>query len=430
MNTIITPHKFTGTVKIPSSKSHTIRQLLIASLADGESEIKDPLDSLDTRSCIDACRTFGAKINEVYDDKKLISLRIIGNNNFKISAVSNNIDVGNSGTTLYLALAVAALQSQPIEFTGDESIQKRSAASLLDALAGLGVQVQSNNGYAPITIKGGWKGGRVSLPCPTSQYLSALLIAAPLAPAGTLTEIDVPLLNEKPYIDMTLSYLKSHGIAYEASPDYSYFKIPGGASWKSFSSFVPADFSSAAFPVAAAAITGGPVTLLGLDPNDTQGDKYFFEILKEMGCDVKWQKDNNSEHTVTVSRNGTLRGGTFDLNKTPDLLPAAVAVAAFAQGDTSLVNVAHARIKETDRIAVMSKELLKLGVSCTELPDGLIIHGKGLIAAPEKTVIEGHGDHRIVMAFAVAALGANFAIEITTAECADVTYPGFLDLLA
>jgi len=430
MNTIITPHKFSSTVKIPASKSHTIRLLLIASLADGESDIKDPLDSLDTRSCIEACKAFGAEINEVYDDnRKLISLKIIGNNNFKIPVVSNSIYVGNSGTTLYLALAVAALQSQPIEFTGDESIQKRSAAPLLDALAGLGVQVQSNNGCAPITIKGAWKGGRVSLPCPTSQYLSALLIAAPLAPAGTLTEIDVPLLNEKPYIDMTLSYLKSHGIAYEASPDYSYFKIPGGASWKSFSSFVPADFSSAAFPAAAAAITGGPVTLLGLDPNDTQGDKYFFEMLKEMGCDVKWQKENNSEHTVTVSRNGTLRGRTFDLNKTPDILPAAAAVAAFAQGDTSLINVAHARIKETDRIAVMSKELLKLGVSCTELPDGLIIHGKGFISAPEKTVIEGHGDHRIVMAFAVAALGANFPIEITTAECADVTYPGFLDLL-
>jgi len=435
MNVRITPHKFTGSVRIPASKSHTIRQLLIASLADGESEIKDPLDSLDTRSCIEACKAFGAKINEVYENKKLVSLRIIGNNNFtkshSASAVNSpQIDVGNSGTTLYLALAVAALQSQAIEFTGDESIQKRSASPLLDALAGLGVQVQSNNGCAPITIKGGWKSGRVSLPCPTSQYLSALLIAAPLAPAGTITEIDVPLLNEKPYIDMTLSYLKDHGISYKAAPDYSSFIIPGGSSWKTLNCPVPADFSSAAFPSAAAAITGGPVTLLGLDPNDTQGDKYFFEILKEMGCDVKWQKNNNGEQIVTVSRNGDLRGGTFDLNKTPDLLPAAAAVAAFAQGDTSLVNVAHARIKETDRIAVMSKELLKLGVSCTELPDGLIIHGKGLISAPEKTVIEGHGDHRIVMAFAVAALGANSPIEITTAECADVTYPGFLDLLA
>ncbi|MDR0465597.1 MAG: 3-phosphoshikimate 1-carboxyvinyltransferase [Treponema sp.] len=430
MNAVITPHKFTGTVKIPASKSHTIRQLLISSLADGESEIKRPLDSLDTRSCIEACKAFGAEIEEIYNDNnELVSLKIIGNNNFKMSVVSNQIDVGNSGTTLYLALAVAALQSQSIEFTGDESIQKRSAASLLEALAGLDIQVQSNNGCAPITIKGGWKGGKVSLPCPTSQYLSALLIAAPLAPADTVTEIEVPLLNEKPYIDMTLSYLNSNNIPFESSSDYSYFKIPGGASWKSFSSAVPADFSSAAFPAAAAAITGGPVILLGLDPNDTQGDKYFFEILKKMGCNVLWQKDKNNEHTVTVSRNGVLCGGTFDLNKTPDLLPAAAVVAAYAHGDTAFINVAHARIKETDRIAVMVKELAKLGVSCTELPDGLIIHGKGFLSALEKTVIEGHGDHRIVMAFAVAALGANFPIEITTAECADVTYPGFLNLL-
>jgi len=430
MNTIITPHKFTGTVKIPASKSHTIRQLLIASLADGESEIKDPLDSLDTRSCIEACKAFGAKIIEVYDDnRKLVSLKIIGNNNFKMPIVSNSIDVGNSGTTLYLALAVAALQSQPIEFTGDESIQKRSAAPLLDALAGLDVQVQSNNGCAPITIKGGLKGGRVSLSCPTSQYLSALLIASPLAPAGTITEIDVPLLNEKPYVEMTLSYLKTHNIPFEASADYSHFRIHGGSFWKTLNCPVPADFSSAAFPAAAAAISGGSAVLLGLDLNDTQGDKYFFEILKEMGCEVIINHTNGDNSSITVSRKGSLCGGTFDLNETPDLLPAAAAVAAYANGDTSLVNVAHARIKETDRIAIMTKELAKLGVCCTELPDGMIIHGKGTISPPQKTIIEGYGDHRIVMAFAAAALGAKYPVEITTAESAAVTYPGFLELL-
>ena len=436
MNAVITPRRFTGTVKIPASKSHTIRQLLTASLADGESEIKCPLDSLDTRSCIDACRVFGAEITEVYGDNNgLVSLKIIGNNNFKNISGQNPpreslaVNVGNSGTTLYLALAVAALQSREIEFTGDEQIQKRSAASLLDALAGLGAQVRSNNGCAPITIRGGWKGGKVVLPCPTSQYLSALLIAAPLAPAGTVTEIDVPLLNEKPYIEMTLSYLKRHDIPFEAAPDYSHFKIHGGSSWGTFDCPVPADFSSAAFPAAAAVISEGNATLLGLDPNDTQGDKYFFEMLEKMGCNVLWQNENNGEYSVAVSRKGVLCGGIFDLNKTPDILPAAAAVAAFAHGDTSLVNVSHARIKETDRIAVMVNELAKLGVDCTELPDGMIIHGKGGPAPIKNAVIEGHGDHRIVMAFAAAALGAKYPVEITTAQSAAVTYPGFLDLL-
>jgi len=446
MNIRFTPHRFTGTVKIPASKSHTIRQLLIASLADGESEIKYPLDSLDTQSCLSACKMFGAEIEEQRDGEKIISWKIKGNGGFNKqnnktpcnskqlqlqSSVVNYsvIDVGNSGTTLYLALAVAALQSQSIEFTGDEQIQKRSAAPLLDALANLGIQVQSNNGCAPITIKGPWKGGKVSLPCPTSQYLSALLIAAPLASAGTITEIEVPLLNEKPYIEMTLSYLKEHGIPFEASHDFSRFVISGGSSWKTFSRAVPADFSSAAFPAAAAIISGGQVTLLGLDPKDTQGDKFFFEMLAKMGCAVHWKEDGEYGHSVTVSREGKLRGGTFDLNETPDLLPAAAVVAAFVEGDTALVNVAHARLKETDRIAVMAQELAKLGVSCTEKPDGLVIHGKGFLSVIEN-VINGHGDHRIVMAFAAAALGCPTPIEITTAESAAVTYPGFLELLA
>jgi len=429
MNAIITPHKFTGTVKIPASKSHTIRQLLIATLADGESEIKYPLDSLDTRSCIQACRAFGADITEVYDNNKtLVSLKIIGNDNFKIPAVSNRIDVGNSGTTLYLALAVAALQSQQIEFCGDESIQKRSAAPLLDALSGLGVQVQSNNGCAPIKIKGAYASGKVSLSCPTSQYLSALLIASPLASAGTVIEINVPLLNEKPYVEMTLSYLKAHGIPYEAESDFSRFVIPGGSSWKSFSSAVPGDFSSAAFPAAAAAITGGSVTMLGLDFQDTQGDKFFIKMLEKMGCTVKTNEDDKIRNIVTISRDKPLCGGTFDLNETPDLLPAAAVVAAYANGDTALINVAHARIKETDRISVVTQELAKLGVSCTELPDGLIIHGKGALSPQNNPVIEGHNDHRIVMAFAVSALGSPVPVEITTFECADVTYPNFLSI--
>jgi 3-phosphoshikimate 1-carboxyvinyltransferase len=436
MNIRLTPHRFSGTVTIPASKSHTIRQLLIASLADGESVIKAPLDSLDTRSCIEACKVFGAEIIEQRTMEQISAWKINGNNNFKNFAGQHKIiDVGNSGTTLYLTLAVAGLQEETIEFSGDEQIKKRSAAPLLDALAGLGVQVQSNNGCAPIKIKGTWKGGKVSLPCPTSQYLSALLIASPLAPAGTVTEIDVPLLNEKPYIEMTLSYLKAQNIPFKASPDLSRFVIPGGAAWKAFSCAVPADFSSAAFPAAAAVISGGKATLLGLDLQDTQGDKYFFEILKSMGCTVQSQNDGKNGHSLTVFREGDLKGGTFDLNETPDLLPAAAVVAAYAKGDTALVNVAHARIKETDRIAVMAQELAKLGVRCTELPDGLIIHGKGSLftsinpVPASIPVIEGHGDHRIVMAFAAAALGSPCPIEITTAESANVTYPGFLEML-
>jgi 3-phosphoshikimate 1-carboxyvinyltransferase len=286
--------------------------------------------------------------------------------------------------------------------------------------------------------------------------LSALLIAAALAPANTVTEIDIPLLNEKPYVEMTLSYLKAQSLysdgdslsegvkaAITAAADFSHFRIRGGGAYMPMNGPVPGDFSSAAFPAAAAAISKGKVTLLGLDPGDTQGDKVFFDYLKQMGCDVNWESDR-----VTVSRTGPLKGGTFDLNATPDMLPVMAAVASFAEGETALVNAAHARIKETDRIAVMTAELRKLfsGNSrfrCTEKPDGLLVQGAGSSVgasaatgqaaekpAPNSAIeLDGHGDHRIVMALACAALGGTAPVTIATAEAADVTYPGFLELL-
>jgi 3-phosphoshikimate 1-carboxyvinyltransferase len=437
MRALIKPCRFSGALRLPASKSHTIRQLLIAALANGVSEIRYPLDSLDARSCAAACRILGAEVREhrAKDDrcpnpadeegKKLIAYTVRGG--VCQDNVARRIDVGNSGTTLYLLMAAAGLGSAPVEFSGDRQIERRSAVPLLTALSGLGIRAESlrNNGCAPLVIQGPWKGGTVSLPCPTSQYLSALLIAAPLAQAGVVTTIEVPLLNERPYVEMTLAYLDAQGIPREADRSFSRFVIPGGASWQPFSRTVTGDFSSAAFPAAAAAISGGSVTIYGLDPNDTQGDKWFLDMLAQMGCTVEWQP-GGEEWILTVSRSGSLHGGTFDLNATPDLLPAAAVCAAFATGDTALINVAHARIKETDRIAVMAAELVKLGVRCTERPDGLIIHGGEAMSGGR---IDGHGDHRIVMAFAAAALGADSPITIESAESAAVTYPGFLNLL-
>jgi 3-phosphoshikimate 1-carboxyvinyltransferase len=349
--------------------------------------------------------------------------------------------VGNSGTTLFLALAAAALGREELEFTGDEQVRRRGAGPLLEALAGLGVHAESreNNGCAPIVIRGPWKGGRVSLPCPTSQYLSALLLAAPLAAPGVLTEIEVPLLNEKPYIDMTLSYLKVQGIPYEAAADYSRFRIPGGASYKPSGGPVPGDFSSAAFPACAALISGGDLSILGLDPEDSQGDKALFDMLRRMGCSVQWTAEAPGDTAANaaaegprwrlrVSRKGPLRGGEFDLNDTPDLLPAMAALACYARGDTALVNAAHARIKETDRIAVMAGELAKLGALVEERPDGLIIHPPRRPASGPLE-LDSHGDHRVAMALAAAALGAGGPVTIGGMESAAVTYPGFPELL-
>jgi 3-phosphoshikimate 1-carboxyvinyltransferase len=244
----------------------------------------------------------------------------------------------------------------------------------------------------------------------------------------------VSLLNERPYIEMTLSCLRAHHIPYRAATDFSRFVIPGGAAWRPFSGPVPGDFSSAAFPACAAAVSGGAVRLLGLDPGDTQGDKFFFDMLARMGCEVRWEKQavedseggTETEWVLEVSPAGPLRGGEFDLNDTPDLLPAAAVLGAYAAGDTALVNAAHARIKETDRIAVMAAELAKLGVPCAELPGGLVIRGGTGLSGGRA---EGRGDHRIVMALAAGACGASGPVEISDAESAAVTYPGFLELL-
>ncbi|MDR2193786.1 MAG: 3-phosphoshikimate 1-carboxyvinyltransferase [Treponema sp.] len=436
MRAIITPHTFSGTVRVPASKSHTIRRLLIASLTDGVSRIERPLDSLDARSCLAVCRALGVDILEKIDETGVPehwSVRGItrsGNSfSFGYAAHERVFDVGNSGTTLFLALAIAALGSTPCTFTGDEQIRRRSAANLLSALTALGVTVLSaKNGCAPITVRGPWKGGTCSIECPTSQYLSALLLAAPLASAGCVTDIDVPLLNEKPYIDMTLSYLDTHGVPYEKNADFSHFRVPGGAVYKPMNGIVPADFSSAAFPAATALISGGSVTLIGLDPHDTQGDKAFFDMITQMGASVAWSASSSGGWEVTISGKGRgerLCAGSFDLNAVPDLLPVMAVLAAFAEGETHLTNVAHARIKETDRITVMAQELSTLGVQCAEKPDGLIIRG----GAPSGGAVDGHGDHRIVMAFAAAGLGTVDDLEIRGAEAADVTYPGFLNLL-
>lgn len=384
----------------------------MASFTAGVSIIEEPLDSLDVRSCIAVCRRLGADVRE---EPSRLTTRGVAS----ITA-SQTLDVGNSGTTLFLATAMASLGDAPITLTGDAQIQRRSAENLLNALSALGVKVQSINGRAPITVQGPWRGGRCRIECPTSQYLSGLLTASPLASRGTVTEIDVPLLNEKPYIEMTLSYLDKQGVEYEKSSDFSYFRVKGGAVYKPMNGPVPADFSSAAFPAAAAVVSGGSVELKGLDSNDAQGDKAFFDMLKMMGCEAVWK-----DSSLFISRKGPLHGGIFDLNAIPDTLPAISVVAAFAQGETVLTNAAHTRIKETDRIAAMALELGKLGICCTERPDGLAIQG-GTVRGGK---VDGHGDHRIVMALAAAGLGAESAIEVVGAEAADVTYPGFLDIL-
>ena len=412
MKFIVKPSSLSGAIHIPGSKSHTIRALVFGLLAEGTSEISAPLESSDTASCIETIRHFGAGFKQ---EGELWKVEGTGGHP---CVPENIIDVGNSGTTLYIAMGIASLVQGTTVLTGDGQIRNRPAEGLLGPINALGGTAFSTrkNGRPPLVITGTMKGGSASIEAVTSQYLTSLLIAAPLAPGDTT--LMVPLLHEVPYVTMTLRWLDMLGITYR-NTDYREFFIPGNQKYRSFRYAIPADFSSATFFLVAAAISGTTLTLQGLDMEDPQGDKEVLHILREMGADITIQDRN-----ITI-QGGTLRGGTFDLNAIPDALPALSVAGCFAEGETRLINVPQARLKETDRISVMYTELTKMGAVIEELPDGLILHHSRL----KGTAVEGHGDHRVVMALAVAGTASEGDTIISTAEAVSVTFPSFLNLL-
>jgi 3-phosphoshikimate 1-carboxyvinyltransferase len=243
--------------------------------------------------------------------------------------------------------------------------------------------------------------------------------------------IEVPLLYERPYVDITLAWLDAQALRYHRR-GYDRFELPGGQAYHPFRSPIPADFSSAAFFLLAAAVTGSELLLTGLDPHDSQGDKELIPILQTMGCVIEWEERGLRVRGPRDARGRRtpLAAGHFDLNAMPDALPALAGAACFAAGETRLEHVPQAREKETDRIAVMARELTAMGAECRELPDGLVIRGRGSLPGAEAGVeLRGHGDHRVIMALAAAALGAERATTIDDTAAAAVTFPRFFELL-
>jgi 3-phosphoshikimate 1-carboxyvinyltransferase len=414
MNLHCNPSTLRGSVEIPGSKSHTIRAVAIAAAASGESRIREPLESNDTQAAIDAYTALGAAFEQ---EQGL--WRVTGTGGVFQPPVKT-IDVRNSGTTLRIALgSCALLESGGATLTGDEQIQRRPAGPLAASLTDLGATVESLNGSgcAPFRVEGTLTGGETTIEAVTSQYVTSLLMCTPLATGDSV--IKVPLLNEQPYVGITLDWLKRQGIRVEYENDYSEFRVPGRQSYNPVDRRIPGDFSSATFFLAAGALAGNAVTSLGLDMNDTQGDKAVVDYLRAMGAEVEI-----AEAGVSV-RADTLEGCELDLNATPDALPMMAVAACLARGETRLVNVPQARLKETDRIAVMAEELTKMGADIEERPDGLVIRQSDL----KGTIVEGHDDHRVVMSLAIAASQASGETTIIGAEAASVTYPGFVDAL-
>jgi len=400
---------------MPASKSHTIRAVAIASLAKGQSTIRNPLVSSDTESAVDCYRALGAEI-----DTRAGNVYKITGTEAKISATDEVIDIGNSGTTLRLAMGSAALvdAGKTVTFTGDKQIQTRPLGPLISALGELGAKCSSikNNGKAPVEISGKLSGGSTCIACHTSQFLSSLLLATPLAQNDS--EIEVSLLNEPDYVQLTLDWLEKQAIKYE-NEKMRRFKIKGGQSYQGFDAVIPADFSSATFFLCAAAILGDEVILEGLDFSDSQPDKAVVEYLKAMGAEITLEGKN-----VRI-KGSALKGTQIDLNKTPDALPAMAVTAALAEGTTKLANVPQARTKETDRIKCMAEELRKIGANVEELPDGLIIQPGRLKAAQ----LDGRADHRIVMALSLAAMALDGKTSIAAAEAINVTFPDYVKLM-
>jgi 3-phosphoshikimate 1-carboxyvinyltransferase len=400
-----------GEVRIPGSKSHTIRAVAIASLAAGESVIHAPLASRDTRAAVATYRALGADI-EVGTD----AWRVRGTAG-RLRAPDDVLNVQNSGVTLHTAMGSCALLREGLAvLTGDEQIRRRPAGPLAASLNDLGAEVRSitGTGTAPFEVKGRLRGGETSIEGLSSQYVSSLLINCPLGDGDSL--IRVPVLHEAPYVEMTLDWLRRQGITFDQER-LSQFRVPGGQTYQPVNRAIPADFSSATFFLGAGALGENDIMLRGLDTTDTQGDKAVVDYLRQMGAEVAVEED------LIRVRAQDLVGCELDLNATPDALPTLAVLGCLAGGTTRLVNVPQARTKESDRIAVLALELGKLGARVEELEDGLVVHESKLTGAE----VDGHGDHRVVMALAVAGCSIPGTTLVHGAEAAEVTYPQFVD---
>ncbi|MHC1599959.1 MAG: 3-phosphoshikimate 1-carboxyvinyltransferase [Candidatus Methanospirareceae archaeon] len=426
MNAAVRRSKIEGEIIAPPSKSYTHRAITIASLAK-ESEIIYPLLSGDTEATINAARCLGATV-ALEREGQAKKILVEGTEGCP-DTPEDVINAANSGTTLRFFIAVSALCEGAAVITGDASLRKRPNLPLLNALNNLGSEAFSTkgDGTAPIVVKGRLTGGETTMDTSiSSQFISALLIACPLAAKDSY--ILATNLSSVPYMRMTVEVLEQAGVEVSlsrlsGSNDYS-FHVGGGRSYDLRRFTVPGDFSSSSYLLAAAAITASKLKVRNLFPS-AQGDSWIVELLKKMGTSIKW---NKGEGVVEV--NGTqsagLKGITVNMRENPDLVPTIAVLAAVADGVTEITGVAHLRYKEIDRLRFLTEELAKMDVQIAEKEDGLLIEGqkKGELKAAK---VYSHGDHRLAMALCIAALSARGETVVKDVGCTNISYPSFFD---
>ena len=421
MDVEISPSAVRGTASAPPSKSYTHRAVLAAGYADGAT-VHDPLTSADIRATMRAVEAFGGSVEE-RDDGALAVDGFGG----RPDVPADVIDCGNSGTTMRLVTAAAALADGGTVLTGDESLRSRPQGPLLDAIEQLGGRARSTrgNGQAPLVVEGPISGGTASIPGDvSSQFISALLFAGAVTDEGVEIDLETEL-KSAPYVDITIELLDAFGVDARRTDDG--FAVDGGQTYAPDGDeyAVPGDFSSMSYLLSAGAVAaedGEAVSVRGAQPS-AQGDSAIVDILEDMGAEIDWDEEAG---VIDVERSD-LSGTTVDVGDTPDLLPTIATLGAVADGDTRIENCEHVRYKETDRVSAMAEELGKMGAEVTEEQDVLTIHG-GETELSGATV-DGRKDHRVIMSLALAGLVADGPTTITGAEHVDVSFPNFFDVL-
>ena len=404
--------QISGQIVCPPNKSYTHRAIFLASLAGEDSKVDNVLFSADTKATIEACNKFGAEI-EIQDSS------IIVKNPIKIGTNVSEINTENSGTTIRIAAGIASLFSQEIILTGDSSLQKRPMQPLLDALSSIGAQCNSVNGKPPIKIKGKVLGGEVKIPGNfSSQFISALLIIAPLTKKGINITIEGDLVS-KPYLDATIATMRKFDVLVQTLIPYKRYNVTPQI-YKNSAFTVPIDFSSLALLLSAAVLNGEDVSVIGNIGDLPQGDEVFIDILEQLGVTL-----TVNEEEIKIKSPEKLNGGKFDLSNSPDLLPPLAILALNTSSQIEIVNVKHARLKETDRIAIVSRELVKLGIKVQEKEDGLILEPSNQLTGAE---LNSENDHRLFMAFCIAGMFVGNCT-VTDPQSVKVSYPNFIEEL-
>jgi len=405
MERSVEPSFVSGEVSAPPSKSMTQRIIAATMMANGQSIILTPSYCDDSLAAMSIAVSLGARV-----EPEPGQMKITGSGELK----ERKLNCGESGLAIRMFSPVAALFDEEITLSGAGSLKKRPMNMITDALSQLGVQCSSNNGFLPLRIKGPLKGGRCEVDGSiSSQLLTGLLMALPLAEKSS--EIRVSNLKSKPYIDMTLQVLLNSGISV-SNDNYEYFRIEGMQEYKPGTYEVEGDWSGGAFLLVAAAINGN-LKVKGLNSQSFQSDMGILKALKDAGAIIKL-----SENTFEVSRT-ELKAFEFDATDSPDLFPPLVALAAYSKGVSAIKGASRLIHKESNRAAALSEEFGKMNIRTEIKNDYFYITGGKVTGAR----VNSHEDHRIAMAAAVAALGAEGTVYIKDSHCIAKSYPGFFD---